>query len=159
MAEATIFTTRFDPQAQDIVPNKEYPIFSNDEGILISKDIANTLINAFHTLKLNRYYDCLEKAKIAALYLRAPEIHLGSLMIDSTEPNVAFGYKYNPPLEFHAWLEKDGNIIDLAVPGSIEFGSKLKDDIGPFLKGREPIIVAGKPPEWLTYVTYETIKV
>ena len=63
----------------------------------------------------------------------------------------AYGFDYNPPNELHAWLDVDGYVLDLSLPGVILRGLNLADEQGPFLKGREPAILFGPPPDWILY--------
>lgn len=158
MAYQTKITTAFDSDSQCFVSGDVYHIFSNDEKPIISKVVAKKLMVTFATLKLNRYYDCIRKALIVAKELNQDSIRLGSLMVQSTEKGVAYGYAYNPPIELHAWVQINKNIIDLALPGTIEKGLKTRDDIGFFLIGREPIILAGLPPVWAKYTTHKIVK-
>jgi hypothetical protein len=63
----------------------------------------------------------------------------------------SYGFEFNPPLEFHAWVNYGDNIIDLALPGVIEMGCILKDKYGPYLD-RKPIVLAGEEiPNWIEY--------
>lgn len=105
---------------------------------------------------LKRNWNCLEKALIAMAILKCGRIAIGSLMLDSIGNSSNFGFYYNPPLEFHAWIEFTGGyILDLSLPGVIENGSNTKDKYGYVLVGREPVILNGKPESWMHYEVYE----
>jgi hypothetical protein len=159
MEGTTKITSVFDEDAQEVMTGKMYSIHSRNSSPIISESIAKELIDTFYQLKLNRYYACIEKAKLVASHLRIQHIVLGALLVESTEPGVAYGYAYNPPLELHAWVEVGENIIDFALAGTIEKGLKTKDEIGYFLVDREPIILAGKPPTWAKYTPHEIVMV
>jgi hypothetical protein len=160
MEVSTKLTTLFDEDSQDLMNGKMYLVYYGDVlPLIIKPEQVHHLLCAFHRLKLNRYYDCIQKAKITAEYLGIKEIHLGSLMIESTESGVYYGYLYNPPLELHAWVQLDTAIIDFALAGTIEKGLITKDEVGPFLVCREPVILAGTPAPWMHYQTYEIVSV
>lgn len=159
MLSSTKLTTRFDSDAQELVSDKIYPVYPDNLFQVLSDSDIQHITNSFVHHKLNRYYDCIQKAKLAAEYLNIKEIHLGSLMIHSTEEGVSYGYMYNPPLELHAWLQIQDKIIDFALPGTIEKGLATKDEIGYFLVGREPVILVGIPAKWMIYRTHEIVKV
>ena len=159
MNYTTKITTLFDEDAQELMTDKMYPLYSHNAPPLINEDDAAKAIFVFCNQKLNRYYACIEKAKIVANYFGIDVIHLGSLWVESTEDGVMYGYAYNPPLELHAWVEVDVGIIDFALAGTIEKGLMTKDNIGPFLINREPIILAGIAPPWLHYKTHQVITV
>lgn len=157
MDYTTKITTLFDEDSQYLMNDEIYPAYSHNGKLRLQQDEIEDLLNTCYNLKLNRYYACIEKAKIVADYLGIPNIHLGSLMVESTENGVMYGYYFNPPLELHAWVQDGFDIIDLAVAGTIELGSKTKDDVGYFLIGREPVVVAGTPPPWLHYTTKQVV--
>ena len=159
MNYTTKITTLFDEDAQELMTDKMYPLYSHKSKPIIAEIQANKLTKIFVEQKLNRFYACIEKAKIVANYFSIDVIHLGSLMVESTEDGVSYGYLYNPPLELHAWVEIVDNIIDFALAGTIEKGLMTKDNIGPFLINREPIILAGIAPPWLHYKTHQVITV
>ena len=98
MNYTTKITTLFDEDAQQLMSSEYYSVFSNDGFPIFRQEEANYLLSVFAKLKLNRYYDCIEKAKRAAKYFNIKNIHLGSLMVESTENNVSYGYLYKPPL-------------------------------------------------------------
>jgi hypothetical protein len=130
---------------------EDYPII----GDLFSKEDCEWAFTIFAIKKYKRYWNCLEKAKIIADYLGKKEIVLGELVVWSKDWKTAYGFKFNPPYEFHAWVQYEENIIDLALPGVIELGSLMEDEHGPYLIGRKPIILASKMvPEWIKYTKW-----
>lgn len=160
MEVTTKITSLFDEDAQDLMTDKMYPLYSDDELPIVRESEAAEIIRVFFNLKLNRYYDCILKAKIVANCYGIKTIHLGTLMVESTEDGVMYGYTYNPPLELHAWVQfSKSHIIDFALAGTIEKGLKTKDSIGPFLINREPVILAGVPATWMHYTTHEIVLV
>lgn len=158
METTTTITTLFDDDSQALMTEQVYPIYSENKTPIVKESEAAILTKAFFDLKLNRYYDCIQKAKIVAAFFGVKNITLGSMFVQSVEPNVGYGYDYNPPLELHAWLGlHNGIIIDFALAGTIEKGLKTKDSIGYFLIDREPIILAGTPPPWIRYTPHEVL--
>lgn len=100
---------------------------------------------------LPRYGGCLEKAKIAQREFGGVII-MGRLAIYSAINGGLYRFDYNPPTEFHAWLQfVPGWILDLSLPGVIERGMKMTDELGPIIEGRVPAILFGKPPAWAIY--------
>jgi hypothetical protein len=159
MNYTTKITTLFDEDAQDLMTGEMYPLYSaNDKPIMFTDD-AKYIIQILFNLKLNRYFDCIQKAKVVAEHFKIKEIHLGSLFVESTEEGVSYGYKYTPPLELHAWVQSYGGILDFALPGTIEKGLQTKDSIGYFLVNRQPMILAGTPPPWVHYQTHEIVPI
>jgi len=145
----TALPTRFDKQ-EFCTATERYPIM----GDLLSLDIINSLLGKFKGL--HKYYDCHEKARIVYDYVWGlfSDISLvyGAFYIDSATNKSQYGFLYNPPFEFHAWIDVSGGIIDLSLPGVIENGSKSCDQYGAFLEGREPVVLSGYDiPEWLHY--------
>lgn len=96
------------------------------------------------------YAGCYEKAMIAAKYFSGTVV-FGAMRVLSDDYMSAYGFDYNPPTELHAWIRLHNMIIDFSLPGVILRGMKLSDEQGPFLKGREPAILMGPPPDWLLY--------
>lgn len=128
--------------------NESWPVF----GDLITQAEADSVIA--HWKEWKRHWMCLEKARWIAQNIGGV-VALGELTIYSGKFESSYGFQYNPPFEFHAWVQSDrkgGGIIDLALPGAIEMGMILKDQFGPFIVGRKPIILAAnKAPDWLAY--------
>ncbi len=83
---------------------------------------------------------------------------MGAAKVMSGDYMSTYGFEYNPPYEFHAWVVDNGNIIDLALPGVIEKGLITKDDVGYYLVKRKPVILAGTEPNWISYKQFELIK-
>lgn len=124
---------------------ERYPVV----GLVTGHNYGKELIKKFKGL--NTYWNCLEKAVITAKHFGFDEIAIGSLLIFNLDYTATYGYAYNPPLEFHAWVPDGKSIIDFALPGAIEKGLMLRDSVGVFLKGRMPVILAGVPDRWLRY--------
>ena len=133
---------------------ERYPII----GDLIEQDLADKILTEFVGLK--RYWDCLEKAQITKrmtdhLFNIPSVIILGALDIHSVEPNCSYGFDFNLPYEFHAWVLTDKGIIDTALPGVIEKGLNTSDHVGPSLIGRKPYIIAtDKKISWIVYTAH-----
>jgi hypothetical protein len=126
-------------------------------GNKLSLDMQQRIQSAFCELTVK--WDCLPKAGIVASHIPEVKVVVGSLMVDSMEEGVEYGHAWNPPYEFHAWcVFPDREIIDMALPGTIESGLATRDRIGYYLVGREPCILAGKPPEWLHYTIHEYVE-
>lgn len=100
---------------------------------------------------------CLEKSFIVLRNKTplpdSPKMYLclGAIRVWSTGGTSSYGHDFNPPREFHSWIEVGNSIIDLALPGVIIRGTRLYDDVGQVLTGRTPVILAGRPPLWLQY--------
>jgi hypothetical protein len=147
-------TTGFSNITEDtneILTGKErYPVIGN----LLLQEEADLIMGRLKGM--NRFWDCLFKNYTAQVLLRLKRFGAiqvaGSLMIMSKDLLSSYGYYFNPPLEFHSWLRCDnGMIIDLALPGVIEKGLITSDKDGPYIIGRKPIILAGKPKNWMKY--------
>ena len=105
---------------------------------------------------LNPYWNCLQKALIAQKHMGGiGAVILGSCFVHSEDMKSSYGYEYNPPYEFHAWLAYGPVIIDIALPGVIEKGLGLCDQYGPILVGRKPAVLFGYPPFWIKYTARE----
>jgi hypothetical protein len=143
---AAVLTTA----GHDILLNgtESWPVF----GDLLTQAEADAIIPKWRGWK--RRWMCLEKARWIAQHIGGV-VAIGSLTIYSRKFESSYGFEYNPPFEFHSWVLSDrkrGGIIDFALPGCIEMGMELKDQYGPFLVGRKPIILAvHKAPKWLKY--------
>ena len=131
-------------------------------GDFIDREDINEIFESY--AGLTRHWHCLEKTKRAADIIGEGLVCIGSLMVRSSDNKSEYGYYYNPPYEFHAWLllmqrvtETHGNLVifDAALPGVIEKGLVTCDEIGPSLVGRKPVILNGKPKEWMRYDTCE----
>lgn len=107
---------------------------------------------------LSRYWRCIEKAVIAQRYLNAGVIIVGSLFVVSNDELSSYGFGYNPPFEFHAWVQFGDKILDVALPGIIEKGLTLCDTDGPVLVGRSAVILAGTPLPWMHYFAVRALR-
>lgn len=126
---------------------------------LSSKDL---LVILKKCVGLNLYWNCLEKAKIVKEYMGFGAVVLGECLVISKNGESAYGHYYLPPYEFHAWWQgrfsgEESNptnniIVDVALSGLIAKGLNTKDEIGPALVGREPIVLAGQPEQWMKYI-------
>lgn len=125
-------------------------------GWAMTKRQAQEIIRQCAGLK--RWWNCLEKAKIAREVLQGGEVVIGSLMVVSGDGKSEYGYYFHPPFEFHAWLQQGDIVVDVALPGVIEKGLQTRDVVGPFLVGREPKILAGKPMKWMKYQTCQVLE-
>lgn len=122
-------------------------------GSLITEDEIRSLLYIFSLWGFKAHWDCLVKAQAACAYLSGKErgqlvLHIGSLFVISEKNNSSYGYAYNPPLEIHAWAfsKKQGAIYDLALPGVIKSGLEASDELGPYLVGVEPVVMAERVP-------------
>lgn len=146
------------------------PILTGDErypvlGNLVDPAIFDKIQSAFGGLTC--HWDCNNKTEIAFNILAAEKNLkvdfqlvqvIGGVKAVSADGLSAYGYEFHPPIEFHCFiacwnLKKKVNhgIIDVALPGVIEKGMTSSDDQGPFIVGREPVILNGNPPDWLIY--------
>ena len=130
---------------------ESYPIM----GGCCSRKFASACFERFKGLQ--RHWHCLEKAQIVREVLGGGALVLGSLLVWSADLNSSYGYYWNPPMEFHAWVQYKKRIYDLALPGVIERGLNTSDHIGPVLTGRSPVILAGKPLPWTQYEAKEAL--
>ena len=150
--ETVVYDAEFDIRMKG---DEKYPLIGNQSEI----SVVNSMIAECKGLPL--YAGCLEKAIIAQRYFGGT-IFVGAMKVVSADGNSTYGFDFNPPTELHAWVSIEKGIIDLSLPGVIMRGMKLRDEIGPFLVGRDPSILFGIPPEWLIYsgkMRYRTIEV
>ena len=141
----------------DSISSKD-PILKGDELWLINGTYPIPITKIMQACKgLNRYWNCLEKAQIVQTILGKGDVIVGDLKVVSGDFKSEYGFDFNPPYEFHSWLEVEGAIIDIALPGVIEKGLTTHDEYGPYLVGREPVILAGKPESWMKYISYERV--
>jgi hypothetical protein len=145
---------------EDVLTGSEvYPV----AGSFLSLRAVTTILKCLDGLQVQA--QCLEKAQIVQRILKHAcpcEIKMGSLYLLSADGQSSYGYAFNLPHEFHAWLvplDGPGVIIDFALPGVVIRGSILKDEIGPFLVGRSPVILAGTPLPWMKYTPVDIITV
>jgi len=141
-----------------VLTGKECPAIM---GNALSEFLLRKAVQSFGGLL--GYGHCLHKAAITGIVLGQAgfpcSIQLGQMFVHSSEGNGVYWFDYNPPDEFHAWLICGDQIIDTSLPGAISRGLSLHDDQGPFLVGREPVILNGNPPEWLEYHTKKVLTV
>jgi len=100
---------------------------------------------------LGRFWNCIDKARKCKEILGVGQVVHGSMLVWSGDWKSQYGFHWHPPYEFHSWVMLDGGLIDVALPGVVEKGLRTSDDVGPYLVQREPVILAGKPPDWLLY--------
>ena len=130
---------------------EKYPIIGN----LVSPEQSEKIIASFKGLLL--VGDCDKKAKRAASMMKGRiQIIGGEVRVWSADMKSAYGFDWHPPHECHFWLEvvdKDGNrkLADFSMPGVIIRGLTTCDEIGPYILGREPVILAGEYPKWIVY--------
>lgn len=133
---------------------EKYPLLP---GACILQEVVEEISSKFEGLALTS--DCLEKNEIVQRELRS-KLHfqtiqcLGAIRVISGDGLSLFGFDFNPPIEFHAWLALRNTpkvIIDFSLPGLIIRGLGGGDANGPFLVNREPSILASEPPPWVIY--------
>jgi hypothetical protein len=126
--------------------DEEFPIL----GSAVPKEVVQVILQGYKGLLV--YWDCIKKAQIAAKILGRGEVWMGAAMVASADFQSSYGHYWNPPFEFHAWVELgDGLIFDGALPGLIQKGTETSDHIGPALVGRKPSVLAGYPLDWMRY--------
>jgi len=126
---------------------QEIPNFPIHGDILTRKDL-----NTLYLICKGRpkYGDCIFAAAVTQKHLTG-KVVLGSCFIYSKNYKSNYGFAYNPPIEFHAWVQLKENIIDITLPFLIEKGLNTKDEYGSFITGRKPFILAGIAPKWVKY--------
>lgn len=159
MTEQTTFRTLFEDLEETMTGNEMYPIVGKQLENIIPLILGQKIKQVMESLAgMNRYWDCIEKAFTACKVFGGGQVVVGSLLIDSADGQSTYGFLFNPPLEIHAWVQgPKGIIIDCALPGIIEKGMKCNDHIGPYLVGREPCILFGRPLEWMHYDAMEQL--
>ena len=131
---------------------EKYPIV----GTAIDSETIKKIVCSFKGL--NRHWNCVDKAQKSQAILGRGIVVGGSLMVLSVDLNSSYGYYWNPPFEFHAWVDLgDGLIFDAALAGVIEKGLTTEDAIGPYLVGNTPVILAGPPMGWTAYKQEEVL--
>jgi hypothetical protein len=138
----------------DIIIDLTGPLICTDESRLtLSKHEVAELMKMCKGLNL--YWNCLEKAILVRKYMGRGVVCIGQMYIWNSDFTANFGYGFNLPYEFHAWWQenedKKSPIIDIALPGVVLKGSKLADEVGPIIVGREPAILVGYPHNWMVY--------
>ena len=143
---STNFTTIIEDVDKIMTGEERYPIF----GGFVAETEANAILSMF--VGLNLYWQCLPKAEITKGFLGIGEVVIGEIKVFSGDGLSTYGHNFNPPYEFHAWVEITPDvIIDFALPGLIEKGLNSSDEIGPYIINRDPIILAGMAPDWIHY--------
>jgi hypothetical protein len=148
MITSTI-TSIFNTKTEVITGNEDFPIY----GDLITKDQLEKMLFICAEYHLNSRWNCIDKAIIARTILGQGIIVIGTCLIYSSdmETNYGFEFQKSGPYEIHAWLSYKDGIVDIALPGVIQSGLELSDEHGPFLSGRSPVVLAGKPADWMFY--------
>lgn len=119
-------------------------------GTTVSNEKIQATIEAYKGMSL--YWNCLEKAQRAQEILQKGIVTLGSLLVWNKKYTANYGYLWNPPYEFHAWLNLgDERIFDPSLPGVIIAGITTIDKYGSILEGRTPFILNGVPPKYTVY--------
>jgi hypothetical protein len=152
MKMTTSFTNILEDQDQILTGEERYPVM----GSFLTEDQASEIYSRL--TGLNRYWNCIDKARITLDYLgrnKGIVVYGSTLILCQHSDHIAsYGYLYNPPYEFHAWVSMfDGYIIDCSLPGVIEKGLNTSDEKGPFLVNMNPFIFAG-PKNMLPYIRY-----
>lgn len=120
------------------------------------RSMDRKIILTFKGLKRN--WSCIEKAILAQSIIGAGDVIIGACEVMNNERTGTYGYYYNPPFEFHSWVQFNQDfLVDFALPGVIEQGLKTRDEIGYILTDIEPVILCGTPPEWLHYQWHRTL--
>ena len=141
----TFFTTILsgDPV---LTGDESYPV----DGCFVPNKTVQQIQKEFAGLKV--HWNCLEKAQIAQRILKHGTVVVGSLLVWNGNFSCNYGYQYNPPFEFHAWIRLGSGIIfDPGLPGVILKGMITYDHIGPAINGRQPVILNGIPSKWMEY--------
>lgn len=151
-----IGNTYIDVNANNRMTGEEnYPIYaskSDPTGISIAQELQRLQI--FSTFKgYLTFGDCYSKAKIVhnivnRLFPDKFVLAKGAMRIYCKETECLYGFNWNPPLEYHTWLQlknKTGNpyIVDMALPGVILRGSASGDEHGKFITGMPPFAYVG----------------
>jgi len=136
---------------------EEYPVV----GSCLTQTEALQLLRGCKGLRLTA--DCVQKAEVVlAMQKSVPSLArlgklvlcVGAVRVWSSDMSSAYGHDFRPPIECHAWIQSmtfQKVIVDLALPGLVLRGSRLSDEIGPFLVGRDPVLLAGVPEAWMQY--------
>ena len=153
MEVSTNFTTIVEDMDKVMTGEERYPIF----GGFVAESEAIKILTEFKGLNL--YWECLPKAELTRIMLGQGKVAIGEIRVFGNNFLSAYGHNFNPPYEFHAWVEITPDIIiDFALPGLILKGLNTSDEIGPYIVGREPIILAGMKPDWMHYKKIEYYK-
>ena len=152
----TILTADFE-QGGKMTGEEWYPMIGGMFDIVEGNFLVKEIIKKFKGLPLMG--GCIEKNRIVNKYAYYTIQVVGAVEIISADGMSTYGHEFNPPFEQHSWLvDEEHRIIDFALPGLILRGMKEKDDIGPFLVGRDPVILAGLCPDWIKYRPKRKVK-
>ncbi len=137
------------------------PIMTGNEKYLVVGDIIpeiwiRKVMQHFAGFKV--HWNCIEKAQVAHQILNMGVVVVGKMHVMSGDKKSMYGFDFNPPLEFHSWIQWGENVIDFALPGVIEKGLITADEYGPYLVGLNPFILAGKVPSNLYYEPMEIVR-
>lgn len=137
-------TISLDTELGGLMTGEErYPVYSSNNNV-------DKILSEFKGLLL--FGGCLDKARIVQKYYPDTVLVAGAIRVISNDYQSMYGYDFHPPLEMHVWLERNSvSVIDFALPGVILRGLQEGDEIGPFLVGREPIIIIDNCPDWVIY--------
>ncbi len=156
MAEIKTTMSTLDDYLQDdakMTGSEIFNIYNDDMSILRGNQLDEIVMGC---KGLKSHWNCLEKAKIVQSILgEASLVVIGSLAVISECGQSSYGYAYEPPLEFHAWVMVKAGIIDVALPGVINKGMNTSDEYGPYILGREEVVLAGMPADWMQYKAHE----
>jgi hypothetical protein len=147
MIPTTTMLTTLDKDREALLTgDEEYTVV----GFAVDYKVVREILEAYKGL--NRYWNCIEKARIAREILDRGRVWMGGAMVASADWLSSYGHYWNPPYELHAWVELGrGEIFDAALPGLIQKGTETYDHIGPALIGRKPVVLAGLPQKWMRY--------
>ncbi len=165
MTDMSNWKTAMDLRPEVVIENPDlYPVVGN----LLSFHDANEIFSEFKGRM--RYGECMAKSLIAARFLSCctPPMRLSIVMgdmsitwIDKRGGVTQYGFAYEPPFEYHTWIECPEGIIDFSLPGVIERANFFEDEHGKFLDGLVPFILAShrkEVPPWLNYHRRKTVK-
>jgi hypothetical protein len=165
LGPTTKMATLMDDAGKLMTGDESYPVIGTggeENGPLISAETIRAIISEMKGL--NQHWDCLPKAQKAVNILGFGWIVAGSLLVTSGDYESQYGYYFNPPYEFHAWVVLDDprkypkpRLMDMALAGVIDKGLNTSDEVGPCLLDREPSILVGYPPDWCQYIPVEVI--
>lgn len=105
---------------------------------------------------LYKWWSCLEKAQIAQKHFNRGVVVIGSLKIYNKAFDSTYSFEYNPPFEFHAWVQDLDLIYDYSLIGCMEIGKLLQDERGPILDREPEFLCFEKPKRWTKYEAHAT---
>jgi len=127
---------------------EKYKILGTEEELELS---------IFHGLALTG--DCVNKAlrAMSMPLLREATFVLGSVRVFGENGN-SFAFEYHPPLECHAWLELEEEIVDLSFPGVVTMANEYTDFHGNLGINRPVGVIIKKCPDWAVYTFHHKFK-